>query len=392
MSPNKIHSSRNLLFWTLLLGLSAIQYGCGHAAATENQANQAIPLPVITVSNTSRTVYQEYPAALEGRVNVEIRPQVSGYLTQIYVDEGAYVQKGQQLFRIDDRMYNEQLQQSHAALNAAKANVQKAQVELDRLTPLVESKVISPIQLKTAKEEYAAAKAMEAQAQAGVSNARINLGYTLITAPVSGYIGRIPYKLGSLVAQGAQLPLTVLSDVKEMYAYFSLSEKAFMAFQNKYPGKTIEEKISNLPPVELVLADNSVYAQKGKMSMVEGQFDKTVGAIALRAAFPNEAGTLRTGNTGRIRVAEAMSDVLIVPQESTFEIQDKVFVFTLDNANKAISKPISVSGKTAHYYYVSKGLTAGEKIVYSGIGNLHDGTLIAPQRFPLDSLLKAREL
>ncbi|WP_447642898.1 MULTISPECIES: efflux RND transporter periplasmic adaptor subunit [Chitinophagaceae] len=368
-------------------------HSCSSTSASSEQAATADPeLPVFTLSNTNTTVFQEFPSALEGKTNVEIRPQVEGFLDKIYVDEGAYVHAGQPMFRIDSRVYNQQLNNSSAALAAARANMQKAKVEIDRLTPLVESKVISPVQLQTANEEYAAAKAVAAQAEAGVGNAKINIGYTLITAPVSGYIGRIPYKLGSLVSKNDTQPLTLLSDVQEMYAYFSLSEQDFIAFKNKYAGNTLEEKIRKIPEVELVLPDNSIYPKKGKISLVEGQFDKTVGAITLRASFPNAGGMLRTGNTGRIRLPEDLSGILTVPQESTFEIQDKVFVFAVDNDNKVESRPITIAGKTEHYYFVNTGLKSGEKIIYTGTGSLHDGMKIKPQAFPADSLLKARPL
>ncbi|MFT4203338.1 MAG: efflux RND transporter periplasmic adaptor subunit [Chitinophagaceae bacterium] len=393
MSLTSIFPKQNIFLWATLLAIAAVQYGCADSSASNEQTGSVAPqLPVFTLAEANTTVYQEFPASLEGRTNVEIRPQVEGYLDQIFVDEGAYVHAGQPLFRIDSRVYNQQLHNSSAALEAAQANLHKAQVEIDRLTPLVEAKVISPVQLRTAQEEYAAAKATAAQAEAGVGSAKINVGYTLVTAPVNGYIGRIPYKLGSLVSKDDTQPLTMLSDVTEMYAYFSLSEQDFIAFKNKYPGKTIEEKVKNVPAVELVQPDNSVYPQKGKISLVEGQFDKTVGAITLRASFPNTGGLLRTGNTGRIRLPENLNGVLIVPQESTFEIQDKVLVFALGDSNKVESRPIDITGKTAHYYFVSTGLKPGEKIIYIGTGSLHDGVKVVPQAFPYDSLLKARPL
>ncbi|HEY0298418.1 MAG TPA: efflux RND transporter periplasmic adaptor subunit [Arachidicoccus sp.] len=382
-----------LLIVVAVIAATFAQYGCSSSAASsEQQAPPPPALPVFTISNSSTVVYQEFPAALEGKVNVEIRPQVDGYLDKIFVDEGAFVSAGQPLFRIDSRVYNEQVRNANASLGAARANMQKAQVEIDRLTPLVAAKVISPVQLATAKEEFASAKALAAQAQSTVGSAKINLGYTLIKAPVSGYIGRIPFKLGSLVSKSDAQPLTLLSDVSEMYAYFSLSEPDFIAFKNKYAGNTLEEKIKNVPAVELIAADNSIYPEKGKVSVVEGQFDKTVGAITLRAAFPNKGGMLRTGNTGRIRLPQNLNEVLTIPQESTFEIQDKVFVFVLGDSNKVASKPIKIAGKTSHYYFVADGVKSGDKIIYSGTANLHDDMKIVPVPFASDSLLKARPL
>lgn len=374
--------------------VSIILYSCGSSAAP-GAAMGAMPppqLPVVTVVTSPATTYKEYSASLEGKVNVEIRPQVEGYLEKIYVDEGAYVKAGQPLFKINDRPYNEQLNSAQSSVLAAQANVQKAQVEVDRLIPLVDNKVISEVQLKTARAALDAAKAAEEQAKAGVGNARISVGYTYITAPVSGYIGRIPYKTGSLVGKGEDMPLTMLSEISEMYAYFSMSEPDFIAFKQQFAGNTIEEKVKKVPAVELLLADNSIYEQKGRISTVEGQFDRTTGTISFRATFPNAGGMLRTGNTGKIRIPQLLAQVVVVPQEATFEIQDKVFVFVVGDSNKVASKPIGIAGKTAAWYFVESGLKPGEKIVFSGTGNLQDGMVIVPQPISADSLLKVKPL
>ena len=374
--------------------VSIILYSCGSSAAP-GAAMGAMPppqLPVVAVITSPATIYKEYSASLEGRVNVEIRPQVEGYLEKIYVDEGAYVKAGQPLFKINDRPYNEQLNSAQSSVLAAQANVQRAQVEVDRLVPLVDNKVISEVQLKTARAALEAAKAAEEQAKAGVGNARINVGYTYITAPVSGYIGRIPYKTGSLVGKGETMPLTVLSDINEVYAYFSMSEQDFIAFKQQFAGNTIEEKVKKVPAVELLLADNSVYAQKGKISTIDGQFDRTTGTISFRATFPNAGGMLRSGNTGKVRIPQLLTQAVVVPQEATFEIQDKVFVFAVGDSNKVASKPITIAGKTAAWYFVESGLKPGEKIVFSGTGNLQDGMAIVPQPISADSLLKVKPL
>ncbi|KAA2239543.1 efflux RND transporter periplasmic adaptor subunit [Chitinophaga agrisoli] len=349
-------------------------------------------LPVMAVTSEQATTYLEFPASLEGKVNVEVRPQVSGYLEKIFVDEGAYVKAGQPLFKINPNVYAEQLNGANSNVLAAEANMERAQVEVDRLQPLVTANVVSDVQLKTAKANFEAAKAAVAQAKAAVGNARINVGYTLVTAPVSGYIGRIPYKIGALVGNNDAQPLTLLSDVSEMYAYFSMSEPDFIAFKNNFAGNTLQEKLKAAPPVELILADDSAFEHKGKIETVEGQFNKTTGAISFRATFPNAQGILRTGNTGKVRLAQQVSSAISIPQESTFEIQDKVFVYTLGDSNKIASRPISIAGKTASVYFVSDGLKAGDKIVLSGTGNLKDGAVITPQPVSADSVLKSKSL
>jgi len=378
-------------FIVLISSIILLQ-NCTKAAEGGNMAPPAPELPVYTVTTSPATTYQEFPTALEGKNNVEIRSQVDGYLDKIYVEEGAYVRAGQPLFKIDSRAYGEQMNMANANLQVANANIQKAKVEVDRLQPLVAAKVVSDVQLRTAKANYAAAVAAASQAKASVGGAKINVGFTTITAPVSGYIGRIPYKKGSLISRTDASPLTLLSDISEIYAYFSLSELDFIAFQNKYQGATLEEKLKDMPMVELVIADNSIYPQKGKMTIVDGQFDKTTGAITVRAVFPNANGTLRTGNTGRVRMPQLMSNALIIPQESTFEIQDKTYVYVVGKDNKVTSKPITISGKTENYYFISEGVKPGEKIVYVGLGNLKDGASIKAKPISSDSLLKAKPL
>lgn len=377
-----------LLFITTII----FHYGCNNSTATAEAVQPPVILPVVEIKTLPATTYREYSATLEGKVNVEIRPQVDGYIEKIFADEGAYVKAGQRLFKINDRVYREQLNNAQSALMAARSNLERAQVEVDKLIPLVESNVVSDVQLKTAKAFYNAAKAAVSQSEAMAGNAKINVAYTLIIAPVSGYLGRIPFKTGSLVGKGEAQPLTILSDVREIYAYFSFSELDFLAFKNHFVGNTIEEKVKQLPPVELILADGSVYSKKGKIESVEGQFDKTMGAISFRATFPNAQGTLRTGNTGTVRIPQFFKDVLVVPQEATYEIQDKIFVFALSDSNKVVSKPITITGKTTNYYFVDNGVKPGERIVFSGINNLKDGMAISPEPMSADSLLKAKPL
>jgi membrane fusion protein (multidrug efflux system) len=374
------------------MGLVTILYSCTSSSGNADMQPAAPALPVFTVSNREATVYREFPATVEGKINVEIRPQVDGYLDRIFVDEGSYVKKGQSLFRIDDRTYNEQLNNAKASLATAKANLANAQINLTKIAPLVQNKVVSDVQLKTAQAAYDAAAASVAQAQAMVQSAEINVGYTLIKAPVDGYIGRIPLKTGSLVGRTTPNALTVISEIKEVFAYFSFSENDFLEFKNQFKGNTIEEKIQSIPPVELVLPDGSVYPQKGKVQLVAGQFDNSIGAISFRAVFPNADRLLRSGNTGKVRISQLLGDAQVVPQEATFEIQDKVFVFALGDSNKVMSKPIVVSGKTGSYYFVEDGLKTGEKIVFSGTGNLRDGMKIVPKPMSADSLFKVKPL
>jgi membrane fusion protein (multidrug efflux system) len=317
---------------------------------------------------------------------------VEGYLEKVLVEEGAYVKAGQPLFKINDRPFREQLNNAKASLEAARASVLKARVDVDRLTPLVQNNVVSDVQLRTARANLLAAEAGVAQAEAVQESARINLGYSTVAAPVSGYIGRIPHKMGSLVGKSDAQPLTLLSDIHEMYAYFSMGETDFLAFTKQYEGKTIEDKLKNLPPVSLILADNSEYPEKGKIDVVEGQFDKTTGAISFRAVFPNANGLIRSGNTGRVRLEQHRTEAILVPQASTYELQEKIFVYTLADSNKVRSTAITVTGKSGNSYLVKDGVKSGDKIVFTGIDRLRDGMVISPKPLSADSLRPGKNL
>ena len=384
------------VFYTI--SMSFILYSCTSSSGKGGSgAMPPQPLPVITVITMPATTRQEFTASLEGSRDIEIRPQVDGYLDRIYVDEGAHVKKGQLLFKINGQPYQQALNNAQAVYMSAKAALENASINVNKLIPLVQNNVISDVQLKSAQAAYDAANANVAQAEAGVQSARINVGYTAITAPASGYIGKIPYKTGSLVGKSSIDALTVLSETKDIHAYFSMSEIQFLQFKDQFAGKTLEEKIKNIPPVELELASDSIYPQKGKVELAEGQFSKTTGSINFRATFPNAQGILRSGNTGKIRLARNLGNTVIVPQEATFELQDKTFVYAVADSNKIVTKPITVSGRTANYYYVSNGVSPGEKIVLSSqstlmVGGLRDGMPITPQMVSTDSLLKTKPL
>lgn len=384
--PLKSYSAR-YLFPLLGLSIMVIAQACGTSTGSEQPVNAPQRLPVLTLHPQPATTYNEYPAALEGSKDIEIRSQVDGQLEHIYVDEGAYVQEGQPLFRINDRVYAEQLNNAKASLAAAEANLTNARIDVDKLTPLVKNGVVSNVQLNAALAAERAAEANVQQARALVESAQINLGYTVISAPVSGYIGRIPFKMGSLISTTTPEPLTVLSEIRNVLAYFSLSENDFIGFKSRVEGATIAEKIGNLPPVELVLSDGSVYAQKGKVELVTGQFDQRTGTITFRAAFPNEDGLLRSGNTGKIRIPDVSPSVLLIPQEATFELQDKVFIFALVDSNRVESRPIPIAGKSGTYYLVERGVSPGDRIVYTGLDRLQDGMHIIPEPLAADSLI-----
>lgn len=334
---------------------------------------------VITVVTASATTEHDYTASLQGKVDVEIRPQVDGFLDKVLVDEGQYVTAGQPLFKINAQTYTAQLNNASATLQAAQAAITSAQLEIDKLTPLVQNKVVSDYQLKAAEAARKIAVATAAQARAVVASAKINVGYTLVKAPVSGFIGRLPKKRGSLVSPTDPEALTELSNVHEVYAYFSLGETDFINFKTQYQGNTLNDKLKKLPAVSLILADNTIYPHKGRIDMVDGRFDKNTGAITLRAVFPNNQSLLRSGNTGKIRLQQQHNGALLVPQAATIEVQDKVYVYAVGDSNKVSKQPLNIIGKSGTDYIVKDGVKPGDRIVFSGLDHLAEGTVIRPE-------------
>lgn len=371
---------KKFIIAAIIVVAGLLVYGFTGSADEAPAAPQAMAVPVLEITGANASTYQEYPVTIEGRTDVEIRPQVDGYLDKIFIDEGAFVRAGQPLFKINDHRYRELVNNAQGVLNAAEAALANARLEVEKLTPLVDGKVVSEYQLKSARAAQKVAEANKKQAEAALASARINLGYTTITAPVDGYIARLPRKQGSLVSSADPMPLTELSDVNVVHTYFSLSEADFITFREKYAGATLNDKIKNLPPVELLLPNNSIYPQKGHVDMVDGQFDRTTGAITLRASFPNGRGLLRSGNTGRVRLAADYGNSLLVPQSATVEVQDKVLVYTVGKDNTITKKPITVVGKSGNDYIVKDGIRAGDRIVYKGFETLQDGAVIVPEK------------
>lgn len=359
-----------------LLGSFLLLPGCGKKQDEQKQMTPA--LPVMKVQLSSASVSSDYSVRLEGLADAEIRPQVDGMLQAILVKEGDKVKKGQPLFRIDDSVYRERYNTALAAQRAAEAQASVAKVNAEKLVPLVENKVVAPVQLTTAKAQEAAARAQAAQAAASARSAAINLDYTVIKAPVAGYIGRIPFRQGNLLTRNQAQALTTLSDIGRMYAVFSISEAGFATFKKVYPGETLQQKIDAVPPVKLTLSDGTLYPHDGKLESISGDFDASTGSIGLRVAFPNPEGFLRSGNSGTVSLSSSYDNVILVPQSATLELQDKVLVTLLTAGNKVMKQVVTVAGRSGQNYIVSGGLKPGDVIVTAGIEKLQDGMVIKP--------------
>lgn len=329
----------------------------------------------MTVAVESRTLTRDYTAVINGRQSVEIRPQVSGTITNVCIEEGAKVSKGQTLFVIDQVPYQAALQTALANVKSAEASVATAKMTANSKENLFEEHVVSAFDLQTARNSLLEAEAALEQAQAAETSARNDLSYTEVKSPVDGVASMIPYRVGALVDASITTPLTTVSDDEEMYVYFSMTENQILTLVRE--SGTLEEAMKQMPEVSLRLSDGLMYTHKGKIDAISGTIDSGTGAVSLRATFPNPERMLRNGGSGTIVFPYQMDSVLVVPQEATYEIQDKVFVYRVVDG-KATSASVTVfpvnDGKE---YIVTQGLKAGDVIVAEGAGLLQEGTPIA---------------
>ena len=343
--------------------------------------------PVITLTPRSTTLASDFPASIEGEQNVEIRPMIDGYIEKIFIDEGATVRQGQQLFKIRAPQYEQEVRTAEANIKIAQADVNAAQMQVNKVKPLVEKNIISRYELEGAEFRLESSRAALAQAQATLANARTNLGYTMVTSPVSGVIGTLPFKIGSLVSRSTTQPLTTVSDVSNIYAYFSINEKQALSFAANVKGVTSEDRLKSLPPVTLVLANGEELPQKGRVETASGQINSATGAVRVRATFPNLNNMVRSGSSGTVRIPVTVENALLVPQKSTYEIQGKKFVYLLDSTGKVNSTEIRIRPNSGgRFFVVEDGLKAGDKIILEGVASLREGAEVKPRPVNVDSL------
>ncbi|MCL5245302.1 efflux RND transporter periplasmic adaptor subunit [Cellulophaga sp. 20_2_10] len=347
---------------------------CG--SKQEQQAPQAppAPFPVAELQPKTVTGYTEYPTTIEGIVNSDVRAKTSGYIKSVLVDEGQKVRKGQVLFRLETQSLSQDA-------GAAKARINVAQVEVDKLVPLVEKNIISAVQLETAKANLA-------QAKANYSSVSANIGYATIKSPVNGYVGAINFREGTLISPSDPTPLTTVSDISKVYAFFSLNETQYLDFLEKAEGKTLKEKLANYPAVNLILANGSTYSEKGKIQTSTGQVNPKTGTVSLRAVFNNPNLLVTNGNSGKIQIPLVFENVTVVPQQATYEQQGNIMVFKVGEDNKVTTSIIKVKASVANLYVVESGINAKDKIVTNGVGKLKTGMEIAPQETSFDDAIK----
>ncbi|UAY56086.1 efflux RND transporter periplasmic adaptor subunit [Arachidicoccus terrestris] len=347
---------------------------------------------VIQIRSDTATLYADYPGTIQGIENVEIRPKIDGFISGIYVEEGASVRKGQLLFKIDAPQYEQDVRTAKANINIAKADVDAAVMNVNKVKPLVEKGIISDYELKSAKFTLEAKKAALSQAEATLENAKINLSYTSIYSPVSGVIGILPFKVGSLVGSSTATALTTVSNISQIYCYFSINEKQELDFFASAKGKTIQEKLATLPPAMLVLSNGSIFSHKGKVESASGFINAQTGAVNLRAVFPNPNGIIRNGSSAIIRLPTTIPDAILIPQKATYQIQGALFAYKVDEDNKVSSVSISVNrANNGKFYVVKSGLKPGDRIVTDGIDNLRENLVIEPRMISLQQSISATD-
>lgn len=351
---------------------------CGGNENQENRKPEG-PTKVLTVKVPTRdiTTFNRFSTRIEGIINSEARPKIAGYITEVLIDEGQKVRKGQVLFKLETASLNEE-----AA--AAQANIHASQIQVDQLRPLVEKGIVSENQLTTAEARLSQSKA----AYQGIA---ANIGYATVKSPVDGYVGEIRIRKGNLVSPNDPTPLTTVTDINKVYAYFSMSERNYLDFLKSAEGETRDEKIKNMPEVSLIMANGDEYPRKGKIETINSQIDRGTGTISIRAVFDNPEQYLTNGSTGEIQVPSVYENAIIVPQNATFLKQDKIYVVKVEKSDEgtvAVAHPFKVKDEVRNFYIVASGVKAGEEIVAVGVEKLRSGTLIEPDFKEFDSLIK----
>ncbi len=379
---------KNLGFVFMLMAAGS----CADSQGGSQQANnQPKSYRVIALQPQSTTLYKDYPTTLQGQQTVEIRPKIAGYIDEILVDEGAHVKKGEVLFRLFANDIQASMRSAEAQVKVAEAEVASAKINLEKTKPLVKKDIISKFELESVESVLQAKQAQLAQAEAMLANAKANLQYTVITSPTSGIISNFPYRVGSLVSSTIPQPLTTVSNTSKMYAYFAMNEKEFFVLTKELEGNTLHEKLEKLPEVLLVLPDNSVYSEPGRIETASGLVDQQTGSINIRATFPNPDGILRSGGSGLVRIPAHYDSKIIIPQKATYELQGKRFVYAVDDENKVHNTEIEVvTGNLKDSYVVTSGLDAGDKIVIEGIASLQNDQVIQPEVVEAENLSENR--
>jgi RND family efflux transporter MFP subunit len=348
--------------------------GCSFEKGKQTSEKFTVTRPIII----DTVYYIDYVSDIHSVKNVEIRSRVKGYVEDILVDEGMAVKKGQILFRISSQEYKEDLLKAKANLKNAIAEAKSAELNLHNVKVLVDKNVVSKTELDMAHAKLDALNANIDEAKSHEVSAQLKLAFTEVRAPFDGILDRIPNKVGSLIDEGTLM--TTLSDNSEVFAYFNVSEKEYLDFTSDASG-TYSKSVS------LILANNEEHQYKGQIETIEGEFDNATGSIAFRARFPNPDKVLKHGSTGKIRLKRSVQSALVIPQKSTFEIQDRMFVYVVDKNNIAHMRSITPQLRIPHLYILASGVTANDKFIYEGIQDVREGEEISPEFVSLKTII-----
>lgn len=357
----------------LVAAVATVLVSCGGGGGRPTFGDNEYPVDVVATQNAS--LQSTYPATINGVQDVEIRPKVSGFLTQINVTEGQTVSAGQVLFVIDNETYQAQVRQAQAAVNTAQSAVNTAKLTFDNTKKLHASKVVGDYELQTAENTFLSAQAQLAQAQAALSSAKEALSFCYVKSPAAGVVGTLPLKKGALVS--ASNVLTHVSDISTMDVYFSMTEKDMLTMSQGEGG--LKGAVAKFPPLKLQLADGTMYAYDGHVTSISGVIDRSTGSVQLKAQFPNPEKLLKSGGSGSIVIPSVADSAIVIPQRVVMEVQNKKFVYVLKENNKVAYTEITVDPQNDGVnYIVTSGLKAGDKYVTNGITKLTDQMEIVP--------------
>ena len=328
----------------------------------------------LSVSLSDRTLTTGYAASISGVQTVEIRPQVSGMITDILIEEGESVRKGQVLFIIDQTPYKAAYEIAVANVKSAEASLSTAKLIYESNKKLYEQDVVSEFDLMTAQNDLTDAEARLTLCKAEEVNASNNLSYTEVRSPVNGVASMIPYRVGALVNSSIAQPLVTVSDDSKVYAYFSMAENQMLDMVQQYG--SLKAAMKQMPEVELMMSNGDLYPQTGKINAISGTISESTGSVSIRAVFDNRNHLLRNGGSGTIIIPMFLKDCIVIPQAATFELQDRVFVYKVIDGKASATEIQIAPQNNGKEYIVNKGLEVGDIIVAEGAGLIKEGTVI----------------
>lgn len=357
------------------LGLILFAAGCGNTKAAPPPPPAAVE--VATVLQQDTPIYSEWVATLDGFVNAQIQPHVTGYIIKQNYREGSVVRKGDVLFEIDPRPFKAALDQAKAQLAQSEAQLGKAKLDVERDTPLAQARAIAQSQLDTEVQARLGADAQVNAAKANVEQAELNLEWTKVTSLVTGIAGIALVQIGNLV--GPNSILTSVSQVDPIKTYFTVSEQEFTDFHRRYPTETRVEEQRKRIPLQLILADGTVYEQPGRISFADREVNPATGAIRIAALFPNPNNLLRPGGYGRVRLSvRSHEHALLVPQRAVIELQGSYQIAVVGDDNKISIRPVTVGERVGKLWIVNEGIKPGERVVTEGMLKVRDGATVKP--------------